>query len=397
MERRRHTAARRIAFAGVLLSAVVASLLAAVPAQMSALAQPAPDPTPSLPPLFPTPTPSPTPSKSPSPEATPTPDEEEEREKRNERKERVDRKNKEKRSNRLRKGAPYFGTFHPSGAYSTETLVAIEASLHSFGFGEVDVLRKVYPPFVVTGDAAWANTWGAPRYGPGPIVRRHEGQDIFCRMGAPVLAAEPGIVEFDVGGLGGRVARLYRADGSYWYYAHLSDWNLGDFASGDSVRRGDIIGYCGNTGNARTTPPHLHFGWYTAGGRALNPHRILVTWLRAAEKRALHTFERIQALRVENSDRLTARRRFGDYLAPDLSELTLPGESLWASGSSPTGGVLVLAEAALAAALGNADFEQGFTGDVRVSSMGAGLGVDPTSKLGRLLFDLADSTSESGD
>ncbi|HEX2240756.1 MAG TPA: hypothetical protein VHJ82_06420, partial [Actinomycetota bacterium] len=96
-------------------------------------------------------------------------------------------------------------------------------------------------------------------------------------------------------------------------------------------------------------------------------------------------------------DRLTARRRFGDYLAPDLSELRLPGESLWASGSSPTGGVLLVAEAALAAALGNAGFEEGFAGDVRISPIGAGFGVDPNSKLGRLLFDLSETTTEGAD
>ncbi len=138
-------------------------------------------------------------------------------------------------------------------------------------------------PFIIAGPASWTDTWGAPRSGPGSLARRHEGQDVFCRYGDPVLASERGYVEFDEGGLGGKVARLHRADGSYWYYAHLSAWNTRDVASGDRVVPGDVIGYCGNSGNAIGSPPHVHFGLYGSNGRATNPVRDLVRWLRAAE------------------------------------------------------------------------------------------------------------------
>ena len=46
------------------------------------------------------------------------------------------------------------------------------------------------------------------------------------------------------------------------YYAHLNGWAVQD---GTEVRAGDVIGFVGNTGNARTTPPHLHFGVYERG------------------------------------------------------------------------------------------------------------------------------------
>lgn len=146
---------------------------------------------------------------------------------------------------------------------------------------------SVFAPFIVAGRAAWVDTWGAPRYGPGPAVRPHEGQDVFCDYGAPVLASEAGTIEFDVGLLGGRVARLYRADGSYWYYAHLADWNTAVLTSGDPVEPGDVIGYCGDSGNAAGGWPHVHFGWYLPGGKALDPMEALVGWLRAAEVKAL--------------------------------------------------------------------------------------------------------------
>ena len=107
-----------------------------------------------------------------------------------------------------------------------------------------------------------ADTWGAPR----PGGRTHEGQDIFARRGTPVLSATDGVVvrigETKLGGktvfVTGRGARTY-------YYAHLNDYAPG-LEIGQVVARGDVLGFVGNTGNARTTPPHLHFGIYTATG-----------------------------------------------------------------------------------------------------------------------------------
>ena len=143
--------------------------------------------------------------------------------------------------------------------------------------------RRVYRPFIVRGPAAWTATWHAPRYAGG--FHLHEGQDVLCREGAPVLAVTAGRVEFDVGVLGGRVARLLLPDGSYWYYAHLSDWNS-TLESGSPVDLGDVIGYCGNTGDAVGGPTHVHFGHYLASGQALDPMSDLIGWLEAAEHRA---------------------------------------------------------------------------------------------------------------
>jgi murein DD-endopeptidase MepM/ murein hydrolase activator NlpD len=57
------------------------------------------------------------------------------------------------------------------------------------------------------------------------------------------------------------------------YYAHLD--RFGDFKPGDLVMPGDIVGFVGNSGNARTTPPHLHYGIYTAGQGSINPFPLL--------------------------------------------------------------------------------------------------------------------------
>lgn len=72
--------------------------------------------------------------------------------------------------------------------------------------------------------------------------------------------------------------------GQVHYYAHLEKY--GDFTVSDWVRRGDIIGYVGNSGNARGTPPHLHYGIYTATG-AVNPYPRLSGGRKMAGKAAM--------------------------------------------------------------------------------------------------------------
>ena len=116
-----------------------------------------------------------------------------------------------------------------------------------------------------------ANTWEAPR----PGGRKHQGQDIFARRGTPVVSATDGIVvRVGTNQLGGLVVTVMGAGGRIYYYAHLDRYADG-LQTGDPVVAGDVIGYVGNTGNARTTPPHLHFGIYTATG-AMNPLPLLV-------------------------------------------------------------------------------------------------------------------------
>lgn len=114
-----------------------------------------------------------------------------------------------------------------------------------------------------------ADTWGAARSGG----RRHEGIDIFGPCGQPVLSATEGIV-LSLGNnrLGGRVVRVFGPGGSWHYYAHLSGYAA--VSRGDHVQPGDTLGFVGNTGDARTTPCHLHYGIYRAGG-AVNPYPYL--------------------------------------------------------------------------------------------------------------------------
>lgn len=100
-------------------------------------------------------------------------------------------------------------------------------------------------------------------------VRKHEGVDIFAKRLTPVVAAAAGRVNrVGTNNLGGNIVWL-RPHGKNinLYYAHLDSQLV---ATGAEVRAGDTLGLMGNTGNARTTPPHLHFGIYTSSG-AVDP------------------------------------------------------------------------------------------------------------------------------
>ncbi|WP_194777242.1 M23 family metallopeptidase [Pararhodonellum marinum] len=110
-----------------------------------------------------------------------------------------------------------------------------------------------------------ASFYGAPRDGGG---RQHEGVDIFAPRGTPALAVGSGRIS-RVGNnrLGGKTVSL-SSEGYSFYYAHL-DSQLVSF--GQEVKLGDTLGWVGNTGNAITTAPHLHFGIYIRGRGSLDP------------------------------------------------------------------------------------------------------------------------------
>jgi murein DD-endopeptidase MepM/ murein hydrolase activator NlpD len=152
----------------------------------------------------------------------------------------------------------------------------LEQRLESATFA-VDVLaagsQLVISGFVfpVADPHTFSSTFGAPRSGG----RSHEGNDIFAPMGTPLLATENGVIaNVGVGTLGGTKLWVYGESGTQYYYAHLIAYADG-IVEGVHVRAGDVIGYVGNTGNAITTPPHLHFEIHPEGGDAIDPYPLL--------------------------------------------------------------------------------------------------------------------------
>lgn len=110
--------------------------------------------------------------------------------------------------------------------------------------------------FPVPGGDGADGDWAAPR----PGGRTHKGHDIMATAGTPVLAAIGGqVVKTNPTdkGLGGITATIKGDDGREYYYAHLQTV---DVEPGMRAEAGSQIGLVGNTGNAKGTAPHLHFG-----------------------------------------------------------------------------------------------------------------------------------------
>jgi len=115
------------------------------------------------------------------------------------------------------------------------------------------------------------DSWHAPRDGG---ARVHKGIDIFAPKGTEVVAVVDGVISF-IGDqkLGGHCIWLTTENGASFYYAHLDRWAAGLY-EGMEVQAGDLIGYVGNTGNAKYTPSHLHFG-INENDEMVNPYPLL--------------------------------------------------------------------------------------------------------------------------
>lgn len=117
------------------------------------------------------------------------------------------------------------------------------------------------------------DTWGAAR----SAGRRHEGIDILAPRGTPVYSTTVGLIaSLQSNPLGGNVVWIIGPSGSWHYYAHLDRHRRG-LTVGTRIQTGDLIGYVGNSGNAKYTASHLHYGIYLQGkGRgAVNPFPYL--------------------------------------------------------------------------------------------------------------------------
>ncbi len=118
----------------------------------------------------------------------------------------------------------------------------------------------------VVPDGGFINDFGFERAGG----RTHQGNDLFAERGAPVVTPVAGRAERQDGAVGGRTVTLYGNDGHRYYFAHLEAYGADGY-----VAAGTMIGSVGNSGNAITTPPHLHFEIHPGGGAAINPFPTL--------------------------------------------------------------------------------------------------------------------------
>jgi murein DD-endopeptidase MepM/ murein hydrolase activator NlpD len=114
--------------------------------------------------------------------------------------------------------------------------------------------------------------------------RRHEAIDILAARGTPVVAAVDGsIAKLFTSAQGGLTVYEFDRNSVYcYYYAHLDRYAEG-LKEGQSVRKGERLGYVGTTGDARPNTPHLHFAMTRLGpdkrwweGIAVNPYPMLL-------------------------------------------------------------------------------------------------------------------------
>jgi murein DD-endopeptidase MepM/ murein hydrolase activator NlpD len=112
--------------------------------------------------------------------------------------------------------------------------------------------------------SAFADTWGAPRSGG----RSHQGVDMIAPRGIPIYAVTSGFATFKFNRLGGNAVSLVGDNGNRYYYGHLDSYE----GVSRTVFQGEIIGYNGDTGNARFSTPHLHFEIRPGGGLPVNPY-----------------------------------------------------------------------------------------------------------------------------
>ena len=169
---------------------------------------------------------------------------------------------------------------------------------------------QTYAVFPVQGKntSSIQSFWGAARDGG---ARSHEGVDIFASRGTPVLAPVKGVVtSVRDRGLGGKQVWLRDSERNWsLYFAHLDSQLVSNL---QRVMPGDTLGLVGNTGNARTTAPHLHFGIYETG--AFDPFPVINTDHKNAEPFPLKETPTLLLISVDQANVRSGPRTDADLL-----------------------------------------------------------------------------------
>lgn len=163
--------------------------------------------------------------------------------------------------------------------------------------------------FPVVGSVSYVDTFGACRDG---CSRFHEGIDIFAPKRRHLLAAADGHVTYlrtDASGTAGNAVGITDAQGWRYLYLHVNNdspntddgrnparWRfVPGIEMGAKVYAGQIIGYLGDSGNAETTPPHLHFEIRDPNLVDINPYPSLLSASRARPDPRLFRFDAMRS------------------------------------------------------------------------------------------------------
>ncbi|KGK83923.1 metalloendopeptidase [Desulfosporosinus sp. HMP52] len=159
------------------------------------------------------------------------------------------------------------------GKLSSDKLKAIKR--HREILAKYSYYKPYKYTFPINGTTWYEDSFGADREGG---IRRHEGTDLFGKEGTSIVSVCSGKIEqLGWNRLGGERVGVRGDDGNYYYYAHLQ-YISPDLVKGARIAAGDFIGGMGHTGDALTTPDHLHFGIELPNEQWVNPYPFLKVW-----------------------------------------------------------------------------------------------------------------------
>lgn len=134
--------------------------------------------------------------------------------------------------------------------------------------------------FPVVGGGSYNNSFGYRRSKKQIAANKspvHQGIDIMAKRGTQIVSPVEGtVVSIDYSGIGGKYVKVRDRNGNVHYFAHM-DSQAKNLRPGQKVRAGTFLGTVGNTGNARDTSPHLHYGVKNKNNKPVNPY----PWLRS--------------------------------------------------------------------------------------------------------------------
>ncbi len=238
-----------------------------------------------------------------------------------------------------------------SKANNTRALLASLQPLVDRGLDAGQAAAYGFGRFPVAGPANFTDDWLNPRFTP--VFHLHEGTDIFAMTGTPVRSPVDGVVRHASGGAGGMAAYVRTVEGHDVYFAHLSAYS--EVKPGDTVKVGDVIGFVGDTGNAKGGAAHLHFEIHPKGKGPVNPKPYLDQWL----AQALASAPALVASYLGAATPAVTTPPIPEVLPASVQRIQPPRAQLaWASSANPTGGALRLAEVEATVASLNVDWNQ---------------------------------------
>jgi murein DD-endopeptidase MepM/ murein hydrolase activator NlpD len=269
-----------------------------------------------------------------------------------------------------------------SKANNTGKLLAAIQPLVEAGLSQDEAIAAAFGRFPVAGYANFVDDWWYPRFFP--TFHLHEGTDVFAAYGTPVRAPADGVLRQSNGPVGGLATYVTTDDGTYFYMAHLSAYPPGQTA-GQRVKVGDIVGFVGDSGDAKGGAAHVHFEVHPAPTRtittgrgknkvtrvetravrpgtvlpATDPKPYLDQWIVDALANIPNLLGQLEANRPRIILATGLTRRFGDGRGGVFAAPTSPSRDqiLWASSASPSGGTLQLAQAEAAQAAQGLNWE----------------------------------------